>query len=138
VNRPSKRLASTFVWVFWLSRYSTTQPVARLSPCLPDPDPPKPTKPTRTRKPRPKKQRTFTITFAIDGTDYRVYPLACDPSIGHKACRFCKQGGNGEIYDLHADAFRLHCQCRGYEVYGHCKRMETVQAAGKVFNLLAG
>jgi hypothetical protein len=96
-----------------------------------------PAKPARARKPRAKRQRTFTITFAIDGTDYKVYPLAIDPSIGRKAFRFAKQGGDGAVYDLHADAFGLHCQCKGFEAHGHCKHVETVQAAGKLFNLLA-
>jgi hypothetical protein len=87
------------------------------------------------RKPRAKRRRTFTITFAIGGTDYRVYPLAIDPAVGVKAWRFSKQGGDGEVYDLHPDAFGLHCQCRGFEAHGHCKHMETVQATAKVFCL---
>jgi hypothetical protein len=89
------------------------------------------------KKQRREKQRAFSITFTIEGTDYKVYPLACDPSIGTKAFRFAKQGGDGEIYDLHADAFGLHCQCKGFVAHGHCKHVETVQAAGKLFNLLA-
>jgi hypothetical protein len=103
----------------------------------PDPEPPKPSKPARTRKPRGKKQRTFKITFSIDGTDYKVFPLTIDPSIGTKAFRFCKQDGNGEVYDLHADAFGLQCQCKGFVAHGHCKHTQTIQAAGKLFNLLA-
>jgi hypothetical protein len=31
----------------------------------------------------------------------------------------------------------LHCQCRGFEAHGHCKHVETTQAAGKLFSLLA-
>jgi hypothetical protein len=87
------------------------------------------------RKPRPKRRRVFNITFTIDGTAYKVYPLACDPSIGQKAFRFCKQSGDGEVYDLHADAFGVQCQCKGFLAHGHCKHMETVQAAAKVFCL---
>jgi hypothetical protein len=48
------------------------------------------------------------------------------------------QGGDGAVYDLHADAFGRHCQCLGFEQHGHCKRVQTVQAAGRLFNLLAG
>jgi hypothetical protein len=103
----------------------------------PEPEPPKPTKPARTRKPRPQKQRVFTITFTIDGTDYKVYPPAIDPSIGRKAFRFAKQSGDGEVYDLHADEYGLQCQCKGFQRHGHFKHVETTQAAGKLFNLLA-
>jgi hypothetical protein len=103
----------------------------------PEPEPPKPTKPARTRKPRPKKQRAFSITFTIDGTAYKVFPLPCDPAIGRKAFRFAKQGGDGAVYDLHADEYGLQCQCKGFLAHGHCKHVETTQAAGKLFNLLA-
>jgi hypothetical protein len=89
-----------------------------------------------TTKPKAKKQRTFNITFTIDGTDYRVYPLPIDPAIGRKAFRFAKQTGDGAIYDLHADDYGLQCQCKGFVAHGHCKHVETVQAAGKLFNLL--
>ena len=81
------------------------------------------------------KQRTFSITFTIEGTDYRVSPLPIDPAIGSKAFRFAKQGGDGEIYDLHADEFGLQCQCQGYLRRGHCKHVQTVQAAGRLFDL---
>ena len=83
------------------------------------------------------KQRTFAITFNIEGTDYKVFPLPIDPSIGHKAFRFVKQGGDGAIYDLHADAFGLQCQCRGFLRWGYCKHVQTIQAAGKLFNVQA-
>jgi hypothetical protein len=87
------------------------------------------------RKQRRMKQRMFSITFTIDGMAYKVSPLVIDPGVGKKAFRFSKQGGDGEIYDLHADAFGLHCQCIGFEAHGHCKHMETIQAAGKLFDL---
>jgi hypothetical protein len=80
-----------------------------------------------------KKQRVFFITFSIDGTDYKVLPLPIDPSIGTKAVRFCKQGGDGEVYDLHLDAFGWNCQCRGFLRHGHCKHVSTVQKAGPIF-----
>jgi hypothetical protein len=89
-----------------------------------------------TTKPRAKKQRRFQISFMIDGTDYKVYPLPIDPAVGKKAFRFSKQGGDGAIYDLHADDYGLHCQCKGFLRHGHCKHVQTVQAAGKLFNLL--
>jgi hypothetical protein len=89
-----------------------------------------------TTKAKAREQRTFQITFTNDGTDYKVYPLPCDPSIGRKALRFAKQSGDGAVYDLLADDFGLQCQCKGFLRHGHCKHVETVQAAGKLFNLL--
>jgi hypothetical protein len=94
-----------------------------------------PAKPARAPKPRAKRQRTFSITFAIQGTDYKVYPLAIDPAVRVKAWRFAKQGGEGEVYDQHADAFGVQCQCKGFLAHGHCKHVETVQAAARVFCL---
>ena len=88
-----------------------------------------------TTKARAPKQRTFSITFSIEGMDYKVSPLPIDPAIGSKAFRFAKQGGDGEIYDLYADAFGLQCQCRGFEAHGHCKHVQTIQKAGQLFNL---
>jgi hypothetical protein len=87
------------------------------------------------KKQRRKKQRQFSITFTIEGMPYKVSPLAIDRSIGKKAFRFAKQGGDGAIYDLHLDAFGLQCQCPGFEAHSHCKHMETIQAAGKLFDL---
>ena len=46
-------------------------------------------------------QASFDITFGIDGTDYRVSPLDCDPSLGSRAFRFAKQGGDGAVYELY-------------------------------------
>lgn len=89
-----------------------------------------------TTKTKARKQRTFAITFHIEGDDYRISPLPCDPSIGHKGFRFAKQSGDGAVYDLYADTYGLHCQCKGFLQHGHCKHMETVQAAGKLFNLM--
>jgi hypothetical protein len=97
---------------------------------LPAAEPAKPA-----RKPRAKRRRVFNITFTIGGTDYKVYPLAIDPAVGVKAWRFSKQGGDREVYDLHADAFGVQCQCKGFMAHGYCKHMETVQAAAKVFGL---
>jgi hypothetical protein len=95
-----------------------------------------PAKPARARKPRAKRPRVFNITFTIGGTHYKVYPLAIDPSIGRKAFRFAKQGGDGAVYDLLANEYGLQCQCRGFEAHGHCKHVETTQVAGRLFNLL--
>lgn len=86
--------------------------------------------------PKAPKQRTFSVTFDIEGTEYKVMPLPIDPSIGSKAFRFAKQGGDGAVYDLHADQYGLQCQCKGFERWGHCKHVQTVQAAGKLFCLL--
>jgi hypothetical protein len=88
---------------------------------------------TKARRP---KQRTFAITFSIEGTDYKVFPLPIDPAVGSKAYRFAKQSGDGAVYDLHADRYGLQCQCLGFLRHGHCKHVETVQAVGKLFNLL--
>ena len=87
-------------------------------------------------KSRRQKQRTFSITFSIEGTDYRVSPLPIDPAIGHKAYRFAKQGGDGAVYDVHADSFGLECECKGFLRHGHCKHVQTIQAAGRVFDLM--
>ncbi len=87
-------------------------------------------------KVRGPKQRTFTITFCIDGTDYRVRPLPIDPAIGSKAFRFHKLTADDAVYDVHADTFGLQCQCKGFLAHGHCKHVQTIQAAGKLFNLL--
>ena len=89
-----------------------------------------------TTKAKARKQRTFTITFNLDGTSYAVYPLPIDPAIGRKAFRFAKQSDDGAVYDLHADDYGLQCQCKGFLAHGHCKHVQTVQAAGKLFNLL--
>jgi hypothetical protein len=86
-----------------------------------------------TTRARARKQRVFFITFQIDGTDYKVLPLPCDPSIGSKAVRFAKQAGDGEVYDLHLDTFGWQCQCRGFVAHGHCKHVSTVQKAGLIF-----
>jgi hypothetical protein len=91
---------------------------------------------SNTTRPKARKQRTFSITFTIEGMPYSVSPLPIDPSIGHKAFRFAKQGGDGAVYDLHADQYGLQCQCLGFERFGYCKHVQTVQAAGKLFNLL--
>ncbi len=89
-----------------------------------------------TQTAKKQRTRTFSITFTIEGTDYRVSPLPCDPEIGTKAFRFAKQGGDGEVYDLYADPVHgLTCQCKGFLRWGHCKHVQTIQAAGKVFDL---
>jgi hypothetical protein len=67
------------------------------------------------------KQRFFSTTFSIEGMDYRISLLLVEPSIGRKAFRFSKQGGDGAIYDLHVDDSGTHCQCLGYLRHGHCK-----------------
>ncbi|HLJ96272.1 MAG TPA: hypothetical protein VKU02_24070 [Gemmataceae bacterium] len=91
---------------------------------------------TRTSRPKSKaKQRFFSITFHIEGTEYRISPLAIDPSIGHKAFRFAKQGGDEAVYDVHVDAHGTHCQCLGFLRHGHCKHADTIRAAEQVFRL---
>ena len=87
-------------------------------------------------KSRGPKQRTFTIEFTIDGTPYSVAPLAIDPAIGHKAFRFHKLTADDAVYDVHADTQGLQCQCLGFLRHGHCKHVQTIQAAGKLFNVL--
>jgi hypothetical protein len=88
-----------------------------------------------TTRAKARKQRTFAIAFAIDGIDYMVFPLPIDPAVGSKAFRFAKQGGDGAIYDLHADRYGLQCQCKGFLRHGRCKHVQTIQAAGKLFRL---
>jgi hypothetical protein len=84
---------------------------------------------------RLRRQRHFTITFGIEGTDYKLHPLPIDPSIGMVAVRFVKQGGDGEVYDLHRDGFGWNCQCKGFLAHGHCKHVETVRAAARIFGV---
>lgn len=81
------------------------------------------------------KQRFFSITFSIEGMDYRISLLPIEPSIGRKAFRFSKQGGDGAIYDLHVDDNGTHWQCLGYLRHGHCKHADTIKAAEQVFSL---
>jgi hypothetical protein len=82
-----------------------------------------------------RKRRVFTILFRIGPDDYFIYPLPIDPSIGHQAFRFAKQTGDRAVYDLYADRHGLHCECRGFERWGHCKHVQTLQAAAKLFHL---
>jgi hypothetical protein len=83
--------------------------------------------------PKVPRQRVFSITFGIEGTDYKVLPLSIDPAVGMLAVRFCKQTGDGEVYDLYLDAFGWQCQCKGFLAHGHCKHVQTVQAAARIF-----
>jgi hypothetical protein len=80
-----------------------------------------------------RRQRVFTILFGIEGTDYKVQPLPIDPAVGMLAVRFCKQAGDGEVYDLYLDAFGWQCQCKGFLAHGHCKHVQTVQSAARIF-----
>lgn len=89
-----------------------------------------------TTKAKTPKQRTFSIDFTIEGDTYRIIPLPCDTAIGSKPFRFAKQTGDGAVYDIHLDTYGLHCQCKGFLRHGHCKHVQTVQAAGKLFNLM--
>jgi hypothetical protein len=86
-------------------------------------------------RPRRPKQRTFVITFAIDGTAYTVSPLECHAEIGSHALRFAKQNSDGAVYDLHCGQYGWACQCPGFEHYGYCKHVQTVQKAGQLFAL---
>jgi hypothetical protein len=83
--------------------------------------------------PRRPKQRTFSITFTIDGWPYTVSPLPCDPDIGSAAFRFHKQGGDDAVYDLYLSGYGWQCQCKGFLRHGHCKHVGTVQKAGQLF-----
>jgi hypothetical protein len=83
------------------------------------------------------RQRTFSITFTIDGTAYRVSPLPCDPDVGSAAFRFAKQGGDGAVYDLCLSAYGWQCQCMGFLRWGHCKHVQTIQKAGQLFGVPA-
>jgi hypothetical protein len=84
--------------------------------------------------PRPPRQRTFSITFHIEGTDYVITPLACHQEIGCRALRFAKQTGDGAVYDLHLSRFGWSCECMGFLRHGYCKHVRTVQKAGLIFH----
>jgi hypothetical protein len=83
-------------------------------------------------RPRRPKQRTFVITFTIDGQAYTVAPLDCDPQIGSAAFRFHKQGGDDAVYDLYLSTYGWQCQCKGFLRHGHGKHVCTVQQAGQL------
>ena len=82
-------------------------------------------------RPRRPKQRTFVITFTIDGQPYTVSPLDCEPSIGSAAFRFHKHGGDDAVYDLYLGEFGWQCQCKGFLRHGHCKHVESLLALQK-------
>ena len=86
-----------------------------------------------TTTPKRPKQRTFSITFTIDGQPYTVAPLDCDPDIGSAAFRFHKQGGDDAVYDLYLGDYGWQCKCKGFLHHGHCKHMQTLQKAGQLF-----
>jgi hypothetical protein len=86
-------------------------------------------------KSKAKKPRVFGITFHIEGDDYRVASMPIDPAIGHVAFRFRKLTGDKAVYDVHFNDYGPQCECLGNLRYGHCKHVETLQAAGKLFGL---
>jgi hypothetical protein len=88
---------------------------------------------SRSTTPKRPKQRTFVITFTIDGQPYAVAPLDCDPAIGSAAFRFHKQGGDDAVYDLYLGDYGWQCKCKGFLHHGHCKHMQTLQKAGQLF-----
>jgi hypothetical protein len=61
--------------------------------------------------------------------------LATHPEVAKKAFRFSKLTGDQAHYDLRLTDHGLECECKGYLRHGHCKHCETIQAAGKVFDL---
>ena len=79
-----------------------------------------------------KKRCVFTITFHIDGDDYKVIPIPVEPP--QKAFRFKK----GDVtYDvLLNEEGRYSCECKGFLRYGMCKdgrgcrHIRTLVAAG--------
>jgi hypothetical protein len=83
--------------------------------------------------PRRSRQRTFAILFRIEGTDYTVTPLDCDPGVGRAAFRFHKQGGDDAVYDLCLAEFGWLCECKGFLRHGYCKHVQTLQKAGQLF-----
>jgi hypothetical protein len=90
---------------------------------------------TKTQAERPARQRIFTITFAIGGTRYTVFPLRdADPSVATKAFRFLKRSPAGQVvavYDVRmAPEGFIECDCPGHARWGHCRHQETLQAAG--------
>jgi hypothetical protein len=82
-----------------------------------------------------KTQRCFRITFHIGEDDYLLIPLATDPAVARKAFRFTKQTSDRASYDVRVDNEGLHCECLGFLRWGHCKHIQTLQAAARVFRL---
>ena len=85
-------------------------------------------------KSRGPKQRVFTLTVNIDGTDYRVSPLDCDPAIGSKAYRVHKLTADDKVYDLHLGQFGWVCDCPGHVHHGHCKHADVINRLCLLFN----
>jgi hypothetical protein len=81
------------------------------------------------------KQRTFTITFHIEGVSYSVWPLRdVDPTVAARAYRMIRRDQQGKaqaVYDIRlSPEGHITCECRGFLRWGHCKHIKTLQAAG--------
>jgi hypothetical protein len=87
-----------------------------------------------TASPPAKKRSVFTITFSIDGQDYRIIPIPVEA--GQKAYRFKK----GDVtYDVLLNEEGVYsCECKGFLRYGMCKdgrgcrHIRTLVAAGMI------
>jgi hypothetical protein len=86
---------------------------------------------------RLKRQRFFEIVFEIEGDQYKISVLPCDPSIGKKAYRFRKLTGDEAVYDVRFAEHGPECDCMGHLRHRHCKHGETLQAAEQVFRIPA-
>jgi hypothetical protein len=65
-----------------------------------------------------KRRHVFTITFHIEGYDYRVFPLAAEAP--QKAYRLKKP--DGETYDvLLNEEGQYSCECLGFLRHGMCR-----------------
>ncbi len=78
--------------------------------------------------------KSFTITFHIGPDEYAVVPLHPDPAVARKAYRLRKRTGDEAVYDVALLDHGAQCECLGFLRWGHCKHIQTLQAAG----MLAG
>jgi hypothetical protein len=90
----------------------------------------------RNRQVKAKRQRFFRIRFEIEADSYEVSALPCDPSIGRKAFRLRKlTATEPTAYDVRFTDRGGECECLGYLHHGHCKHIQTLEAAEKVICL---
>jgi hypothetical protein len=87
---------------------------------------------------RQQKQRTFSIVFRIDGTEYMVGRIPAHPEVARVAYSVRKLTEDGETYHVRISPEGwVSCDCKGHERWGHCKHADTIKAAAGVFDLTA-
>jgi hypothetical protein len=87
------------------------------------------------------KQRFFQILFRIEADCYVISQLPAEPSLARKAFRFRKltAGSDPEqdSYDVRFTEHGPECDGKGFLRWRRCKHCDTIQAAARLFDLLA-